>query len=466
MEHRQRPTLDIQSIIISPTRELAEQISKEARRLVGNTGIKVGLAVGGTGRSRALQEIQRYGCNILVATPGRLNDLLSDTTSGITVPNLNSFVLDEADRLLDDGFGPAIEEIYRLFPSKLEVDRQTLMFSATMEQEVMSMVRRFMKKDFRTVRTVSPGEIQTHDKVPQHVVVMNGLENQIPALFELIKRESALERDFKAIVFFNTSAEVSLVRAIYDNSSLKEKIKIHGLEMHARLTQFYRTKTSDNFRGSKRAIMFSSDVAARGMDFPDVSHVIQMGLPKDRDTYIHRVGRTGRAGKEGEGWVLLTPWDETRYRSRLKDLPIKVDESLETASLDMSQNLAISQGVADVLSDTIQATQSVDFECKSNAFTSNLSQGQSADKSQLIDALNRRAKYGWGMDPPPAVSGSLAHKLGYSRVQHLRIGEDPRARPRAMNERKGQSIWQASRMSHGKYQDKERRRTFLPSREF
>ena len=467
LEHRQRnPAIDIRSIIISPTRELAEQISKEAKRLVGNTGIKIGLAVGGTGRSVALRDMHRNGCHILVGTPGRLNDLLSDTQSGIVVPKLNSFVLDEADRLLDDGFGPAIEEIYRYFPSKMEVDRQTLMFSATMEQAVMGMVGKFMKRDFRTVRTVSADEVQTHERVPQHVVVMNGLENQIPALFELIKRESGPGKDFKAIVFFNTSAEVSLVRAIYDKSSLRNKIGIQGLEMHARLSQYQRTQTSNNFRHSKSAIMFSSDVAARGMDFPNVSHVIQMGLAKDRDTYIHRVGRTGRAGKEGQGWVLLTPWDTYLYKRRLSQLPIKVDGTLETASLDMSQNLAISQGVADLLTDTIQAAKNVDFTLKSNAFTSNLSAGQSVDKGLLIEALNRRAQYGWGMDPPPSVSNSLANKLGFSRTRELRIGDDPRAPPRSTDERKGQSVWQASRMSHGKYQDRSTRRTSLPSRAF
>ena len=425
-----KATIDIQSLIISPTRELAEQIAKEAQRMVKDTGIKVGLSVGGTGRSGALRDMERFGCHIMVGTPGRLNDLLSDKYTKVKAPRLNSFVLDEADRLLDDGFGPAIEEIYRYLPGKLEVDRQTLMFSATMGPEVRGMVRKFMKEDFRTVQTIAQGETQTHENVPQHVIVTHGLENQMPALLELAKRESNESQAFKAIVFFNTAATATLAMQIWSRSSLAEKTDIPGLVMHARLTQGTRTRTSDKFRKSTRAIMFASDVAARGMDFPNVTHVIQIGVPKDRDTYIHRIGRTGRAGKEGQGWLFLSPWDKSHYSSKLRNLPIKQNNSIETAKVDMSEALSIPQATAEILSDSIQAAKNVEYTYKSSAFLSLLSEGTSTDKSTLINALNRLSIYGWGLDPPPAVSRALAAKTGFSRVVEMNIGNDSRAEVR------------------------------------
>ena len=120
---------DIRSIIISPTRELAEQIAQEAMKVTRGTGVVVQAAVGGTQKREKLQAIRREGCHLLVGTPGRLKDILSDPMSGVEAPRLSSFVLDEADRLLDDGFAPDIEEITQLLPNRRDVDRQTLLFS-------------------------------------------------------------------------------------------------------------------------------------------------------------------------------------------------------------------------------------------------------------------------------------------------------------------------------------------------
>jgi superfamily II DNA/RNA helicase len=144
---RARPS-DIRAIIISPTRELAEQIAVEADKLCYATDLRVQVAVGGSNKRMMLNKMQREGCHLLVATPGRLNDLLTDPYSGVRADKTTTLVLDEADRLLDDGFSTEIEAIIDLLPNRDHVDRQTLLFSATMPREVMHLVRRTLKPNF------------------------------------------------------------------------------------------------------------------------------------------------------------------------------------------------------------------------------------------------------------------------------------------------------------------------------
>ena len=218
---------DIRAIIISPTRELAEQIAVEASKICDNTDLVVQVAVGGNNKGMMLRKTQREGCHILVATPGRLNDLLTDPYSRIAAPNLTTLVLDEADRLLDQGFSKDIEDIIDLLPNRREVDRQTLLFSATIPREVMGLVRRTLKPDFHFVQTVHEGEIATHDKVPQKIVQVPGLENIMPTVLELAKREVERAsrgstvgdeaRPFKAIIYFNSTANVILAHEIFQN---------------------------------------------------------------------------------------------------------------------------------------------------------------------------------------------------------------------------------------------------------
>ena len=197
---------DIRGIVISPTRELAEQIAEEAKRLVAGTGIRVQLAVGGTQKNAFLKQILYQGCHLLVATPGRLYDLLSDPTSGVAAPKLSAFVLDEADRLLGIGFGPQIEEIKRALPESDQFPRQSMMFSATISQEVVDLVRYTLKPGFEFVQCVDPHANPTHENVKQNLVLVPNYENFLPGLVELVEREHKAgqqpgNRPFKAIVF-------------------------------------------------------------------------------------------------------------------------------------------------------------------------------------------------------------------------------------------------------------------------
>ena len=304
---------NIRALVISPTRELAEQIAAEARKLVQNTDISVQTAVGGTGKREGLRRIQD-ACHILVGTPGRLKDILSDPYSKIETPNLSMLVLDEADRLLEQGFEEEIREIQGLLPDKRVTDRQTLLFSATISREIMPVVRSTMKRDFQLVKTVRDDEQPTHERVPQKIANVRRLENLMPALAELCTREiqnSTPERPFKAVIFYPTLTEVMLAAATMHNFKRPARsdpsqpclpFSTQIFELHSDLSQRDRTSAADGFRRADSALLICSDVAARGMDFPGVTHVIQVGLPPSEEQYIHRIGRTARAGKTGEAW--------------------------------------------------------------------------------------------------------------------------------------------------------------------
>ena len=420
---------DIRAMIVSPTRELAEQIAVEAQKLVRHTGIIIQTAVGGTQKMAHMRQMQREGCHLLVGTPGRLNDIFSDPSNGVSAPGLQGLVLDEADRLLDQGFYPAIQDLVQKLPDINTQDRQTLLFSATVPHEVMGLVQETLKPSFKFVRTVQEGETPTHERVPQKFVPIVGFENENPALLELCKREmKESSRPFKAIVYYNSTAEVTLATKIFQNLR-QEGSGLFGphplaparfIEIHAKLTQSQRTKAAETFRRCKTGILFSSDVTARGMDFPGVTHIIQMGLPNNKDTYVHRIGRTARAGQEGTGYVFVTDLAQRQMRRQLTKLPITKDDSLAAAAVDMSQAAQIPQSVATILNEVSQATRQAGSFEKDKVYLSHLGRApESDDKRQYVELLNRQARFGWGLETPPSVPAMLLQKLGLNRIPGL-----------------------------------------------
>ncbi|OJJ50044.1 hypothetical protein ASPZODRAFT_89818 [Penicilliopsis zonata CBS 506.65] len=444
---------DIRSIIISPTRELAEQIATEARKVAAGTGVVVQTAVGGTQKKEGLRRIQREGCHVLIGTPGRLKDILSDPYNGVRAPTLSSFVLDEADRLLDDGFSQEIMEIQSLLPDPRKVDRQTLMFSATVPKEVMHMVRRTMKPDYKFVQTVREDEVPTHQSVPQKVVYLNGFENAFPAILELAKKaiaeaaENPKARPFKAIVYFNATAQTNLAFETFRELVLDPRNPRGGhplgntaiVEMHSRLTQSRRTSNSEFFRRKEKAILFSSDVTARGMDFPDVTHVIQVGVPRDRPSYIHRLGRTARAKKDGQGWLFIHDGEHSSFNQKLGDLPIEEDaETLETAAVDMTRpgTVPSDSAAATTLSQVKYAMSQVSDELKAVSYRSQLGplMGVFQRKRELVASLNDLAVHGYGMPEPPTIAREVAHRMGISNTPGLRQGESYSRRPQFVDD--------------------------------
>ncbi|KAK5705644.1 hypothetical protein LTR17_021510 [Elasticomyces elasticus] len=435
---------DIRALIISPTRELAEQIAEEAKKLVKNTGVIVQTAVGGTQKRVGLQAIQRQGCHLLVGTPGRLKDILSDPYTRVEAPDLSALVFDEADRLLDQGFWPEIQEIMRLLPTAAEKDRQTMMFSATVPREVVDLVRSTLKPGFQFVKTVRDDEEPTHARVPQRMVTVNGFENKLPALVELINKavDASKQPDgtpFKAIIYFNSTAEVTLASSVLQNlqpvgepagDSFGARRARHPwsptrlFEIHAKLSQQQRSGAADAFRKCESGILISSDVTARGMDFPNVTHVIQMAVPPSREQYIHRIGRTARAGKEGEGWLIVSQAEASEVHNRLSKLPLQnANDHLVTSSLDLTRPGQIPASAGTVLEMLKGAMKSVSMAEKAKAYQALLGvYGWLGNKRLLVESMNNLAQYGWGLAEPPHISPMLAQRLRIDRVPGVRIG--------------------------------------------
>ncbi|OTB08101.1 hypothetical protein M426DRAFT_317206 [Hypoxylon sp. CI-4A] len=425
---------DVRAIILSPTRELAEQIGVEARKLAQHTGIVVQTAVGGTQKREALRKMQREGCHILVATPGRLQDILEDPTTGVSAPQLQAFVLDEADRMLDVGFADAIRDIQELLPPIEKVDRQTLLFSATIPRDVVHLAKNMVKtNNFEFVQTINPDETPTHERVPQHLVPVHSYENLFPVVLELAEQARTKAREnpealpFKAILFFSNTATVEFANRVFRNTSLGPRSTdgIPIFDIHSKLSQAMRTRNADAFRRARTGLLISSDVTARGMDFPNVSHVIQVGMPPDRDQYIHRVGRTGRAGKGGEGWLLLAEDEIPEARKRLPGLPIKPNRSLKTAEHVVGESEPSAE-VARFFEDTSNAYQKTPREYFKSTYHALLGQkfGKFLQAEDIVQLLNNWCLKGLGWPETPAISPRTAQNRGLTRIPGLRIGYD------------------------------------------
>jgi ATP-dependent RNA helicase MSS116 len=365
-----------------------------------------------------LRKTQREGCHLMIGTPGRLNDIFADQYSGIRAPNLSALVMDEADRLLDQGFTEEIEQIKANLPDQEQVPRQTLMFSATIAREVVDLVRRTLKPGFHFAKCVDENEEPTHARVPQKVVHVAGFENIMPSLYELCQNEVAKAKrgespPFKAIVYFNSTSEVRLGASVFFKlgggyKATKPLSGVKPIEIHSKLSQAQRTRAAEEFRFAKTGMLFSSDVTARGMDFPNVTHVIQVGLPRDRESYIHRLGRTARAGKEGSGWLVLTPFERRELPRRLRNLPIVEDNSIESAMVDMSQPGEIPERVNTIIEECRDAHKRVYPDQLDEAFRSLFGSFQwYGDKHELLEGANRLTEFGWGMATPPPPPASL-----------------------------------------------------------
>ncbi|KAK1640987.1 DEAD/DEAH box helicase [Colletotrichum phormii] len=418
----QASSKDIRGIIISPTRELAEQIAIEAEKLCANTGLVVQRAVGGTRKGEMLHKTRREGCHLLVGTPGRLNDLLEDPYSGIEAPNLAAIVLDEADRMLDVGFERELQSIVDQLPDVRTSNRQTLLFSATIPKNVIALARQWVRPDnFDFIQTIDKDDVLTHDRVDQHVVHCRGWANVFPAMYELIDKEIAkrtADREmmpFKALVFLPTSALVDLVGDV-DISMRGDRDRVQGWRIHSKLTQAQRTKSAELFRKARSGILFSTDVTARGLDFPNVTHVIQIGATSDREQYIHRLGRTARAGKEGEGWIFLSDSEMETARRELQGLPLKPNKTIECAQHDFTSGAEPTA----LCKKVTEASSRVDPQVLEVAYLSMF--GQNRDNVQAkVDELREWWIDAMEQDDTPALSASTVEKRGLRRIKGLNV---------------------------------------------
>lgn len=288
------------AIVLAPTRELADQVAESFAKYAKGTKLTWVLLIGGVSMGDQVAALNK-GVDVLIATPGRLLDLFE--RGKMMLNGVEIMVVDEADRMLDMGFIPDIEKIFKLTPPR----RQTLFFSATMPPEITRLTAAFLKDPTR-IEASRPA--MTADTITQYVVRIPTSDPKAKraALRALMSRTDVRN----GIVFCNRKSEVDIVA---------KSLKQHGFDaaaIHGDLDQSHRTKTLADFRSGALKILVASDVAARGLDIPDVSHVFNYDVSHHADDYVHRIGRTGRAGKLGQAFMIVTPADDKSLDKVLK----------------------------------------------------------------------------------------------------------------------------------------------------
>ena len=288
------------ALVLAPTRELADQVASSFEKYAKGTKLTWALLIGGVSMGDQVATLNK-GVDVLIATPGRLLDLFERGKMLLT--GVEIMVVDEADRMLDMGFIPDIERIFKLTPPR----RQTLFFSATMPPEITRLTTQFLKDP---TRLEASRPAMTAETITQYIVRIPSSDPKAKraALRALVGRPDVRN----GIVFCNRKSEVDVVA---------KSLKQHGFDaapIHGDLDQSLRMKTLAAFRSGELKVLVASDVAARGLDIPDVSHVFNYDVSHHADDYVHRIGRTGRAGKLGQTFMIVTPADDRSLDKVLK----------------------------------------------------------------------------------------------------------------------------------------------------
>ncbi|HTK34202.1 MAG TPA: DEAD/DEAH box helicase [Caulobacteraceae bacterium] len=306
------------SLVLCPTRELADQVAQAFDKYAKNHKLTWALLIGGVSFDEQLKKLDR-GVDVLIATPGRLLDHFE--RGKLLLTGVSIMVVDEADRMLDMGFIPDIERIFKLTPP----NRQTLFFSATMPPEITRLTTQFLKDPTR-IEASRPAT--TGENITQYIarVPVGEPKAKRMALRALVERPDVKN----GIVFCNRKTEVDIVA---------KSLKVHGFDaapIHGDLDQSMRMRTLEAFRKGELKFLVASDVAARGLDIPDVSHVFNFDVPHHAEDYVHRIGRTGRAGRTGQTFMIIGP-NDARSLDKVLKLTKKAPEEVV---LDLDWSLA------------------------------------------------------------------------------------------------------------------------------
>ncbi len=286
------------ALVLVPTRELATQVASDLEPLATARGLRVVAVYGGAPMGRQIERVR--GAQVVVATPGRLQDLVDRRV--VSLEHVSILVLDEADRMLDMGFRPQVERILRRLPAR----RQTMLFSATLDGEVGELARAWTNSP----ASFEAGALDADSGAEvDHRFVQVTAESKVERLVEELEAERGL-----ALVFVRTKRGAD---------RLVQKLTRHDVAaaaMHGDMSQGQRERALERFRSGKVRTLIATDVAARGLDLDDITHVINFDPPEDDKGYVHRVGRTGRAGRSGSGITLVLPEqqaDVSRVAARL-----------------------------------------------------------------------------------------------------------------------------------------------------
>jgi ATP-dependent RNA helicase RhlE len=281
------------ALIVSPTRELAMQIEENIRAFAANTDLRVIVLFGGLGPKTQIEQINK-GVDIIVATPGRFLDIY--IAGHIVTKTINTLVLDEADKMMDMGFMPQINRILEVVPVK----RQNLLFSATMSEKIQELSHNFL--EFPTVIEVTP-QATTAETVSQQLYFVPNVKTKINLLKTLLDIEGDIK---KLMIFCKTRVAAEDVFKFLTRKYGEKEVKV----LHANKGQNTRINSINSFKNDEVKILVATDVASRGIDVSDVSHVINFDVPVVIEDYVHRIGRTGRAYNAGTAITFAVPSEE------------------------------------------------------------------------------------------------------------------------------------------------------------
>ena len=293
---RVMPNRGLQALILTPTRELAEQVKKDIREFSYNKKLKIITVFGGVSINPQIHDLRT--AEVVIATPGRLLDHLQRRT--VNLSRVNLLVLDEADRMLDMGFIDDVEQIIKQCPR----ERQTLFFSATISQRIKDLANRYMKQP---IKVMARNQVDPSKLKQVYYDIHKSLKMSL--LVHLLKNEKA----GLVMVFCNTRKNTDFVV-----KNLKAN-RVNAIAIHGGLSQNKRTRTINMFDNAKVSVLVCTDVAARGLHISDVSHIYNYDIPKDSNDYVHRIGRTARAGESGKVINLLCDYDYDNFSRVLRD---------------------------------------------------------------------------------------------------------------------------------------------------
>ncbi len=290
------------TLILEPTRELAAQVAESFEKYGANHKLTVALLIGGVSFGDQNRKIDR-GADVVIATPGRLMDHME--RGKLLLQQIEILVVDEADRMLDMGFIPDIEKICKQLP----VTRQTLFFSATMPKEIQSLVDRFLHNPVRVEVSKTSSAAETVEQA--FVKSGSAASEKRETLRRLLKAETELTN---GIIFCNRKRDIG---------TLFRSLERHGFSvgaLHGDMDQRSRMATLDGFKKNQITLLVASDVAARGLDIPEVSHVFNYDVPHNSEDYVHRIGRTGRAGRSGKAFTIAAPREDAKLIAGIEEM--------------------------------------------------------------------------------------------------------------------------------------------------
>ena len=356
-------------LVVVPTRELALQVTEDLRLASMNRTTRVVEIYGGKSYESQIEELGK-GADVVVGTPGRLLDLHKQKL--INLSAITYLVLDEADEMLDLGFLPDIEKMFALLPP----ERQTLLFSATMPAQILSLARRYQRKPIH-IRASDPDEGKTKADIKQVVYRAHALDKD-----EVLGRILQAEGRGKTVIFVRTKRlSAKLAEELVDRG-------FNAAPLHGDMAQVAREKSMAAFRSGKKDVLVATEVAARGIDVDDVTHVINYSVPEDEKAYLHRTGRTGRAAKLGVAVTFVDWADLARWTHIDRELELGKPEPVETysSSKHLFEDLGIPAGTKGRLrASTAQPKEKTQPERRSNP--------QSQEKSQPPRNRERRRNY-------------------------------------------------------------------------